>query len=277
MNGPARVRRAFEAAAADNRTALVAYVLAGYPTESDGLAAAEAALAAGADILEIGVPFSDPLADGPTIADAGRVALAAGGGLPSARRLVASLRERGQAAPVLVMSYLNPLLAAGEHETLSALQACGADGLIVPDLPAGASPRLERLAASLGLAISFLVAPNTPPDRVEAAIEASTGFVYVVPLFGVTGAREAVATGAGELIASVRSRAAGRVPVAAGFGLGSPQQVAALAPAADGLIIGSALVAAMRDGGVRRMSALVASLAVATRLDRGPRARGLRS
>lgn len=267
MNGPQRIRRAFEAAAAENRTALIAYVLAGYPDEAGGLAAAEAALAGGADILEVGVPFSDPLADGPTIADAGRVALAAGGGLASAQRLVAELRERGHDVPVLVMSYLNPLLAAGEHETLLALRAAGADGLIVPDLPAGASPGLERLAASLGLAISFLVAPNTPPDRVEAAIAASTGFLYVVPLFGVTGAREAVATGARELVASMRDRAAERVPVAAGFGLSSRDQVAALAPVADGLIIGSALVAAMGEGGAPALAALVGDLARGTVLD----------
>ena len=277
MSGPRRIRQTFDAAAADGRTALIAYVLAGYPTEADGLAAAEAALAAGADILEIGVPFSDPLADGPTIADAGRVALAAGGGLPSALRLVATLRERGRAAPLLVMSYLNPLLAAGEHATLRALRTAGADGLIVPDLPAGSSPRLERLAASLALAVSFLVAPNTPPERVEGAIEASTGFLYVVPLFGVTGARESVASGANELISSVRDRAAGRVPVAAGFGLSNPQQVAALATAADGLIIGSALVAAMRDGGAQRMGALVGSLVAAATRDRADAARGVRS
>ena len=271
MNGPERVRRAFDAAAAEDRTALIAYVLAGYPTEADGLAAAEAALAGGADILEVGVPFSDPLADGPTIAGAGRVALAAGGGLASAERLVTALRKRGRDEPILVMSYLNPLLAAGEHETLRALRAAGADGMIVPDLPAAASPRLERLAASVGLATSFLVAPNTPPDRIERAIEASTGFLYVVPLFGVTGARDAVASGAYELIASVRSRAAGRVPVAAGFGLSSPDQVAGLASAADGLIIGSALVAAMRDGGAPALGALVRDLAGATMLAKGRR------
>jgi len=270
VNGPRRIRRAFDAAAADGRTALIAYVLAGYPAEADGLAAAEAALAAGADILEVGVPFSDPLADGPTIADAGRVALAAGGGLPSALRLVAALRGRGHEAPVLEMSYLNPLLAAGEHETLHALRTAGADGLIVPDLPARASRRLERLAGSLGLALSFLVAPNTPADRVEQAIEASTGFVYVVPLFGVTGARERVASGARQLIESVRTRAAGRVPVAAGFGLSSPDQVTALAPAADGLIIGSALVAAMGNGGAQRMGALVGTLVAATRRNQAP-------
>lgn len=260
MSGQKRIRAAFDSAAAEGRTALIAYILAGYPTETDGLAAAEAALTAGADIIEVGVPFSDPLADGPTIADAGRVALAAGGGIASAQRLIASLRRSGHAAPVLVMSYLNPLQAAGEHETLQALRAAGADGLIVPDLPAGALPRLERLAASLGLAISFLVAPNTPPERVDRAIEASTAFVYVVPLFGVTGAREVIASGARQLITSVRDRAAGRVPVAAGFGLGTAAQVAQLAPVADGLIIGSALVAAMRDGGPPALATLVRAL-----------------
>ena len=264
MSGPERVRGAFDAAASDGRTALIAYILSGFPSEADALAAAEAALAAGADLLEVGVPFSDPLADGPTIADAGRVALAAGGGLPSAQRLVAALRARGHEAPILVMSYLNPLLAAGEHETLQALRAAGADGLIVPDLPAGASPHLERLAASMGVAISFLVAPNTSPARIERAVQASTGFLYVVPLLGVTGARDSVASGAGELVASVRERAAGRVPVAAGFGLGTAAQVAELAPAADGLIIGSALVAAVRDGGPAALGALVRDLASGT-------------
>ena len=264
MNGPERIRRAFDEAAGDGRTALITYILAGYPTEADGLAAGEAALAAGADLLEVGVPFSDPLADGPTIADAGRVALAAGGGLPSAQRLVAALRARGHDAPILVMSYLNPLLAAGQHETLHALRAAGTDGLIVPDLPAGADPRLERLGASLGLAISFLVAPNTSAARIERAIKASTGFVYVVPLFGVTGARDAVATGAGELIGSIRRQADGRAPVAAGFGLATAAQIVELAPVADGLIIGSALVAAMRDGGPAALGALVRDLARGT-------------
>lgn len=263
MNGPERIRGAFTAAAAERRTAFIAYVLSGYPSEADALAAAEAALVAGADLLEVGVPFSDPLADGPTIAAAGRAALAAGGGLPSARRLVASLRARGHEAPILVMSYLNPLLAAGEHETIVALHEAGVDGLIVPDLPAGASRRLERLAGSIGLAISFLVTPNTAPERIERAVLASTGFVYVVPLLGVTGTRDELAAGARELVASVRDLAAGRAPVAAGFGLGTPDQVAELTPVADGLVVGSALVAALRDGGPRRMGALVRSLSSA--------------
>ncbi len=260
MGGSARIRSAFTAAADDGRTALIAYILSGFPTEAVALAAAEGALDGGADLLEIGVPFSDPLADGPTIADAGRVALAAGGGLASALRLVDGLRARGRHQPVLVMSYLNPILAAGEHQTLVAVARAGADGLIVPDLPAGASSRLERLAADQGLAMSFLVAPNTSPQRVEAAVVASSGFVYVVPLFGVTGARDAVASGAGDLIAAVRRQAAGRAPVAAGFGLSTPSQVADLAAAADGLIVGSALVAAVRDHGPTSIEPLVREL-----------------
>jgi tryptophan synthase alpha chain len=184
--GTERIRAAFDSAAAERRAALIAYVLAGYPSEADALAAAEAALAAGADMLEIGVPFSDPMADGPTIAEAGRASLAAGGGLASGLRTVRALRDRGRRQPLVVMSYLNPLVAAGEAATLRALADAGADGLVVPDLPAGADRRLERLAATAGLAMSFLVAPNTAQARIEAAIVASTGFVYVVPLFGVT-------------------------------------------------------------------------------------------
>ena len=264
MNGAGRIRASFGSVATEGRSALIAYILSGFPSEADALAAAEAALEAGADMLEIGVPFSDPMADGPTIAEAGRAALAGGGGLPSARGLVARLRARGHAQPLMVMTYLNPLLADGEHATLRSLREAGADGLIVPDLPAGAAPRLERLAAACGLAMSFLVAPNTPAERVDAAIVASTGFVYVVPLFGVTGARESLGVGAVELIASVRARAAGRAPVAAGFGLQTAAQVAELARDADGLIVGSALVAALRDGGPSRMGALVRSLAGGT-------------
>lgn len=270
--GPVAVRDAFAAANQAGRTALVCYILAGFPSEADALAAAEAALASGADLLEVGVPFSDPLADGPTIADAGRVALEAGGGLPSAVRLVAALRAEGHQQPILVMTYLNPLLAAGERGTLRAVADAGADGLIVPDLPAGEMPQLERLAAELGLAMTFLVAPNTADERVASAIAASTGFLYVVPLLGVTGAREAMAEGAVELLERVRRLADGRLPVAAGFGISSPDQLARLAPVTDGVVIGSALVAAVRDGGPAALGSLVARLAAASSLGAAHRA-----
>lgn len=258
--GTRALRSAFAAARDEGRPAFIAYVMAGFPSASEALDAATAALEAGADALEIGVPFSDPLADGPTIADAGRAALAAGGGIASAVRLIAALRARGTRRPLLAMSYLNPLAAAGAERVLPTLAAAGADGMIVPDLPAGESPRFERRAAAHGLALSFLVAPNSAPPRVEAAIRASTGFLYVVPLFGVTGARAEVPSGAGALLDRMRAAAAGRVPVAAGFGISSAAQVEQLAPHADGLIVGSAIVAATRDGGAAAVGELVARL-----------------
>lgn len=260
VRGPQAVRGAFVAARAEDRAAFVVYLMAGFPSEAGALECAVAALDAGADILEIGVPFSDPLADGPVIAEAGRAALAAGGGIASALGLAAALRERGHQQPLLMMSYLNPLAAAGEAATLAALAGAGADGMIVPDLPAGESVRFERRAAANGLALSFLVAPNSAPARVEAAVAASTAFLYVVPLFGVTGARSQVAAGAAELLDRIRGAAAGRAPVAAGFGISSADQMRALEAHADGLIVGSAIVAAARDGGAAAVGDLIAAL-----------------
>lgn len=241
MTGPTRIRAGFERAAAADRTAFVAYVLAGHRTADESLAVAEAALAGGADLLEIGVPFSDPMADGPVIAEAGRAAVKAGAGLHTARDVVRRLRAAGHERPLLLMTYRNPLRVAGEG-ILADLAAEGVDGLIVPDLPAGEEPTFERAAADAGLALTFLVAPNTSDERAEAVIRASSGFVYVVPRYGVTGSRDDVARGAAELLSHVRSLAAGRAPVAAGFGISRPEHLAALRNHADGLIVGSLLV-----------------------------------
>jgi tryptophan synthase alpha chain len=264
--GPAAIRVAIDAANRDGRAALVAYLMAGYPDEGTAVTAAEYALAAGANLLEIGVPFSDPVADGPVIAEAGRRALEGGGGLDTAVRTVAELRARGATAPILAMSYLNPLVTRGDRRALAGLIEAGADGLIVPDLPAGEDPAFERLAADLGLAICFLVAPNTAPERLERAIGATTGFLYAVPLFGVTGVRERLADAALPLLTRVRTAAAGRVPVAAGFGISRADQVTALAGVADAVVVGSALVAALGDGGPQRVGDLVRDLAAGTRV-----------
>lgn len=247
--GPSAIRGAFVRARGEGRAAFVAYVLAGYPDSEVATAAARAALESGADLLEIGVPFSDPVADGPVIAEAGRLALEHGAGLATALGTIAFLRKLGYEQPMLVMSYLNPLVVRGERAALAALAEAGADGLIVPDLPVGEEPSFERLAADLRLGLCFLVAPNTPPARIERAVAASTGFVYVVPLLGVTGVRERLADAALPLLERVRSVAAGRVPVAAGFGVANPDQVRTLAQVSDGVVVGSALVAALTNGG----------------------------
>lgn len=259
-DGAAHVRAAFASAADARRAAFIAYVMAGFPNDDGATDAGEAALRSGADLLEVGVPFSDPLADGPVIAEAGRVALAHGGGLDSAVRMAAALRSRGLEQPILAMTYLNPLLAAGLESTLTRFAGAGCDGLILPDLPAGEMPAFERAAADHGLALTFLVAPNTAPDRLERAIRASTGFLYVVPLFGVTGVRDQLAAGADALLRRVHEAAAGRVPVAAGFGISTPEQARELATVADGVVVGSALVAAMRDTGATAVGELVGQL-----------------
>ncbi|HET8586750.1 MAG TPA: tryptophan synthase subunit alpha [Candidatus Limnocylindria bacterium] len=261
----ARVRAAFAASTDADRAAFVAYIMAGFPSDEAAVAAGSAALRCGADLLEVGVPFSDPLADGPLIAEAGRATVARGGGFGSALRMIAALRARGHEQPIMTMTYLNPLLANGGQTALAELAAAGCDGLILPDLPAGEMPAFERAATDLGLALAFLVAPNTSDTRLEAAIRASTGFLYVVPLFGVTGTRDSVAAGATQLLDRVRAAAAGRVPIAAGFGISTPAQAAELAAHADGIAVGSALVRALRDEGAAAVGELVHRLSSAAR------------
>lgn len=262
--GARAVRDAFARARAAGRPALVTYLMAGYPDEVTGLEVTDAALGHGADLLEIGVPFSDPVADGPVIAAAGHAAVAAGGGVDTVLRTVRALRERGRDQPIVAMGYLNPLVARGAARTLSELRAAGVDALILPDLPAGEDPQLERLVADAGLGVVFLVTPNTSEERLERAIRASTAFLYVVPLYGVTGVRASVAEAARPLLERIGAAARGRLPVAVGFGVSSAEHVRQLAPVTDGIIVGSALVAALNESGPPAVAALVAELARAT-------------
>jgi tryptophan synthase alpha chain len=263
-DGARRVRDAFVRAASEKRRVLVAYLMAGYPDPATAIDACSSALHAGADVLEIGVPFSDPVADGPVIAAAGHAAVASGAGLETVVHSVRALRDLGHDQPILAMGYLNPIVARGRERTLRELRAAGVDALIVPDLPAGEDPGLERLVADAGLGMCFLVAPNSTPARIEAAIRGSTAFLYVVPLYGVTGARERVAETTIPLLERIRAAVDSRTPVAVGFGVSSPEHVRELAPAADGIIVGSALVAALDAGSVRAVATLVARLATAT-------------
>ena len=264
--GARHVREAFADAAGRQRRALVTYLMAGYPDPAIATNAAAEALTAGADLLEIGVPFSDPVADGPVIAAAGHAAVAAGAGLHTVLDSVRALRERGHAQPILAMGYLNPFLARGRSRALHELRDAGVDGLIVPDLPAGEDAQLERQVADAGLGLAFLVTPNSSQERLERAIRASTAFLYVVPVYGVTGAREHVAETTVPLLRRIRSTADGRLPVAVGFGVSRPEHVRELAPAVDGIVVGSAIVSALDEGGPTAVGRLVGDLAGATRL-----------
>jgi len=228
--------------------ALVAYVMGGYPTREGALAALHALAEAGADLIELGVPFADPLADGPVIRDAAEEARAAAGGafgLAETIALAAEFLEQAgeDAPPVALMTYLNPLMRGGMPTVAAAMRAAGIGGVIVPDLPPDmAGP---WLAASEGIDTVFLAAPTSTPERLARVGAASRGFVYCVSTTGVTGERSELPQ---ELSALVeRVRAATPLPVAVGFGVSTPEQAAVVSRIADGVVVGSAIVKRQRD------------------------------
>jgi tryptophan synthase alpha chain len=197
-------------------------------------------VAAGADLLELGVPFSDPLADGPTIQAATQRALENGVTLHQCLAMVAELRNRNVSTPALLMGYANPILAYGVQRCVADSAAVGVDGFIVPDLPPEEAGELEHACRQHGLAVVYLLAPNSSPERIALVAEKSQAFIYLVSLTGVTGARDSIPPGLAQFVSRVR--AAARVPLAVGFGIGSGVQARAVGQLADGVIVGSALV-----------------------------------
>lgn len=229
---------------AAGRTALIPYLTAGYPTAADSLAALRAA-ATDCDIIEVGVPFSDPLADGPTIQRSTFEALRQGMTLAGTLDLIARAElER----PVVVFSYLNPILRYGLERFLRDAEKLGVAGLLLTDLPAGGDPAVEGAVGASRLDLIRLVAPTTRAERLTEAVAGAGGFVYLVARLGVTGASSALAPDLPGTIARVR--AATPLPVAVGFGISTPGQASTVAGLADGVVVGSALVEALRRGGV---------------------------
>ena len=240
---------AFSRARAANRAALVPYIVAGYPDAAGGLAAATAAIDAGADLLEVGLPYSDPLADGATLQRANGVALRAGATLDRSVELLAGIAAARPGVPLVPMCYANQLLAGGGGATAARrLTDAGASGVVVADLTPDEGAPFEAACRDAGLALVYLVAPTTPADR-RAVIAARTGgFLYTVSLVGVTGARTSLPPQVGRYVRAVK--ASSPVPVAVGFGVSRPAHVRALVRAgADGVIVASALIDALgRDG-----------------------------
>ena len=264
--GARRIAAAFRRAAADGRTALIPYVVAGYPDAQGSLRAALAAADAGADLLEVGLPYSDPLADGATLQRASSAALAAGATFDRSVALVEQIAAARPDLPLVPMAYANQILGGGDGASVAGrLAAAGAAGVIVADLTPDEGGPFEAVARSAGLAVVYLVAPTTRPDR-RAVIAARTGgFLYCVSLVGVTGARSSLPATVGRLVRDVR--ASSDVPVAVGFGVSRPSHVRSLARAgADGVIVASALVDALGGDGrdVAALGRLVARLRAAT-------------
>ena len=240
-SGIDRIAEAFEAARADGRrAALMPYMMGGFPDLACSREIALAYADAGADLVELGVPFSDPLADGPVIHAAGTVALRAGVRLHDVLEIAHTLSAR---VPVVVMCYANPIYARGLDRFADALAASGASGLIVPDLPHEEAPEVLEACDRRGIALVPLVAPTTPDERLARIGERARGFLYTVSLTGTTGERAGLSEGLDAVLARAKTHTA--VPVAVGFGIATPEQAAAAARAgADGVIVGSRLVRA---------------------------------
>lgn len=235
-----RIATTWERLRAAGRRALILYLTVGFPERDSALELVPRLLAAGADMIELGVPFSDPLAEGPTIQAATQRALANGITVRACIETVATLRAQGIGAPLLLMGYLNPMLRYGVERFCQDAQAAGVDGLIFPDLPPEESGELQAACERHGLDLIQFVAPTSTPERIAHVTAHAGGFIYCVSVTGVTGARAALPPDLPDFLARVRRRT--HTPLAVGFGISRPEHARNVAAIADGVIVGSALI-----------------------------------
>ncbi|WP_274558681.1 tryptophan synthase subunit alpha [Streptomyces spiramyceticus] len=257
---------------ADNRikgeTTLVAYLTSGYPNLGETVGLISAAAEAGADVIELGVPFSDPLGDGPVIQATGQIALDTGTTAAATLDIVAEARAAGVEVPIVLMGYCNPFLRYGLAQLYDDAKSAGADGFVVPDLPAREGAEWVKNAEAAELGQVFFAAPGSSTERIAESAAASRGFLYVLAANGVTGVRAELDPGVPAYLDRVRSVC--EVPMAVGFGISRPEHVAALHGRADGVIVGSALLQRIGEakdaaGRLRATTGLIASLKAATR------------
>nr|WP_233542664.1 tryptophan synthase subunit alpha [Kocuria tytonis] len=250
--------RRIEACRAEGRPALVGYLPAGYPTVEESVAAAVALGRNGADVIEIGIPYSDPVMDGPVIQAATTESLANGFHVSDVFTVVRAVAEQTDAVPV-VMTYWNPVLQTGVDEFARRLSAAGGAGIITPDLIPDEAGEWFAASEEHGLDRIFLVAPSTTRERMDMTVHAASGFLYAVSVMGVTGARDRVSSAAEDVVA--RARAAGAQRVCVGLGVSTREHVLEIGRYADGVIVGTALVRALGEGGPEAVGRLTAQLA----------------
>lgn len=244
-----RLTQAFVKATGQGRPALIPYVTAGDPALGDTVEFIEALTEAGADVIEVGIPFSDPLADGPTIQRSGQRSLARGTKIADVLDMVSAARSRGVQAPIVLLAYYNCVLRKGEAAFVRAAADAGASGLIVPDLPPEEAGSLRRQAEAAGVDFVPLAAPTSTDARLALIGQVASGFIYCVSVTGVTGARRELPETLSAFLARVRSRAGSRMPLAVGFGISDANQARLVGRMADGVIVGSALLERMERAG----------------------------
>jgi tryptophan synthase alpha chain len=264
MTGVERISAAFRTANAERRAAFMPYHAMGYPDRTTSVDIVAALAKGGADIFEIGIPHSDPLADGPTIQAATQTSLSQGTTVADCLEMVRELRAGGVEQPFCGMSYLNPIHAYGIERFVRDAASAGFDGLIVPDLPPEEATVLEPACRRAGLATVYLLAPTSDPERIALVARHATGFVYLVSIVGITGTRDQLPVDLATFVGRVRR--ATNLPLAVGFGIGTQEQAAAVAGMADGVIVGSALIrAAGSDRPLATVRTLAAELSAGTR------------
>ncbi|MEM9777576.1 MAG: tryptophan synthase subunit alpha [Chloroflexota bacterium] len=236
MNGIERIQNAFN----KGRPAFMPYSVMGYPNREAGLETIRQLVDAGADLLELGIPFSDPLADGPTIQVATQQSLENGTTLKDCLQMTRELRAEGIETPGVMMGYVNPMMAYGLEQFVADAAEAGVDGLIVPDVPPEEAGELEALCEQHGMALIQFLAPTSTPDRIKLVTKNAKGFIYLVSLTGVTGGRNKVSDTLNEFVDRVREET--ETPLAVGFGISNGEQAAEVGSYADGIIVGSALV-----------------------------------
>jgi tryptophan synthase alpha chain len=235
------------AAFSQGRAALMPYFTLGYPDYETSLEVVQACVEAGADLMELGLSFSDPLADGPTIQHSTQVALENGMTTERCLDAVTELRARGVQIPLILMGYYNPILAYGLTRFVERAAEVGANGFIVPDLPPEEGHELESLCIKKGLGLSYLLSSNTSLERERLLTQRSRGFTYLVSVIGITGARDVLPANLTSFIHRVRETAPKEMPLAVGFGISTPEQAQAVGALADGIIVGSALINAVKE------------------------------
>lgn len=253
-----RIADGFAKAKDEGRPALLAYVTADYPEAGATEALAAAIIDAGADMLEIGVPFSDPLAEGPTIQRSSQVALEQGATLDTCIEACAALRKRYSVVPLILMGYYNPVLSYGLDRFAERAAGAGVDGVIVVDLPAEEAAPLVQVCRPHGIDVILLLAPTSTDERIRKVSEVASGFVYCVSVAGVTGARERLSEGLDGFLQRVRRYV--DLPLAVGFGISTAEHVRAVGELADGAAVGSAVINAIADGGADGVRSLIADL-----------------